>query len=67
MLLRTPGEHVRRARRCSTPSPQPSLPATTLADEPLLLYSCAYGGLSFRRSQPNYALVRTQLEGALHR
>ncbi|KAL4436896.1 hypothetical protein ABPG75_004035 [Micractinium tetrahymenae] len=35
------------------------------SEEPLLLYSCAYGGLAFRRTAANYALVRGQLEEML--
>lgn len=35
------------------------------SEEPLLLHSCAYGGLAFRRSAANYALVRAQLEEML--
>ena len=37
------------------------------AEEPLLLYSCDYGGLQFRRTPANYGLVRSQLEDMLTR
>ncbi|KAL4432546.1 hypothetical protein ABPG77_000483 [Micractinium sp. CCAP 211/92] len=47
-------------------SATPRKPQYNMAsEEPLLLYSCAYGGLSFRRSAANYALVRCQLEEML--
>lgn len=37
------------------------------AEEPLLLYSCTYDGLTFHRSRANYGVVCGQLEDALTR
>lgn len=54
---------------CLLSSPDPALvgPPLLAAEEPLLLYSCAYGGLDFRRSSQNYGMLRGQLEDALTR
>ena len=55
--------HCRRALT----SPHRVHDALPLAEEPLLLYSCAYGGLRFQRSRQNQDIVRGQLEGVLTR
>lgn len=48
-------------------APSATPPSCPLAEEPLLLYSCDYGGLQFRRTAANYGLVRSQLEDMLTR